>query len=394
MWPTVKTLKANFTSSRVYTVKVPGGPGSDGLYEELQDWVLSLLKPGQQKALVAYAGRVNLAAPPTFDNGGFSARQRPRRSESDQLRLRYDGSREQQIVVRGHKVKISVSDGNPAAGDGGKWKPPEIQFVAKSMAARDAVIEEIASVLKASRAQSKIPLFRMLNQWDEWERIDDLPARTLESVVLPGGQLERILGDVDQFLKNEDLYIKRSLPWHRGLLFEGPPGTGKTSVARAVASHFGLDIWYLPLADVKKDTSLIKTVMSVKSKSVLLLEDVDVFHAATSREEGFGGTTLSGLLNALDGIATPHGLITIMTSNKPETLDEALIRSGRVSTVEHFGLAGPDEISRLLSHWYGETVKIGVEGVEMIPSDVTDICTGHENAEDAVAEILSRMTGG
>ena len=396
VWPWVKVTRSKIDGHRLYTVKVPGGPGSDGLYDDLQEWVLSLLKPGQQKALVAYVsqrGRHSVGMP--FDDGGFSAR---RRAVEANLRLRYDGSREQQIVVRGHKVKINISDGNPAGGEGmnQKWRPPELVFSASSQEARDAVIEEIAAVMEANRAKQRQPVFRMLNQWDEWERIDDLPDRALDSVILPAGQLERVTGDIESFLASEDLYVKRSVPWHRGHLYEGPPGTGKTSVARAMACHFGLDVWYLPLADVKKDTSLIKTVMGVKSKSLLLLEDVDIFHAATSRQEGFGGTTLSGLLNSLDGIATPHGLITVMTTNTPEVLDDALVRAGRVDLVEHFGLAKRPEVERLISHWYEKDVRIEIEGFdekcEIAPSDVTEICKRHTEPFGAIAEITARLS--
>jgi len=70
-----------------------------------------------------------------------------------------------------------------------------------------------------------------------------------------------------------------------------------------------------------------------------LLEDVDVFHSATERDDEGSGVTLSGLLNALDGIATPRGLLTVTTTNDPSALDVAVIRPGRVDLSEQFGYA-------------------------------------------------------
>ena len=397
-WPWFKKGKNYVSNRRVYTVKVPGGHGSDGLYDELHEWMLSLLPPDQQKALVAYAARSNRVHEAVDD---FPHR---RRSDNDasRIRLRYDGSREQSITVRGHKIKISVTDGSPAGGDNKSWRPPEVVFSATSLAGRDAVILEISSILKASLLQSRIPVFRMLNQWDEWERIDDLPPRSLGSVILPDDQLERLTSDISRFLGSESAYSRRSVPWHRGHLYEGPPGTGKTSLARALACHFGLDMWYLTLAGIKSDSNLIKIIMNVKARSILLLEDIDVFHAATARGDELGGTTLSGLLNALDGIATPHGLITIMTSNNPDILDPALLRAGRVDLIEHFGLSGPDEIVRFIMHWYDlSSEKLeNILGLERLPAefrltaaDVTEICKQHEIAAGAIDSILNEASG-
>ena len=392
-WPTVKWARTTLKDRREYTVKVPDDSGDD-LYNELHEWVLSLLPPDKQKALVAYAAtRRRGWIPELDDDSGYRSRQRA----ASKLRLRYDGSRTQEISIRGCKVKVSVTDGNPA-GSGKSYQPPEIVFTTSSVRDRDAVLLEINSILLAKQEKSHTPVFRMLNQFDEWERLDDLPQRSLDSVILPPGQLEKLTADLSKFLASEPEYGRRSIPWHRGYLFEGPPGTGKTSAARALACHLGLDIWYLPLSGVKKDTDLIKIVLGVKGRSILLLEDIDIFHAAISRKDDFGTTTLSGLLNALDGIATPHGLITVMTSNEPEMLDPALLRSGRIDVSEYFGLAGPDEIVRHIAWWYDAPVSWlddasivdELHDIQMTPADVAETCKQYETPEEAVTAIIRR----
>lgn len=378
-WPAAKHLRDKARERSTYTVKITA---LDAIYDDLHEWVLGLLPPGDQRALVAWTtNRDNMMPTPE----GV-------RSAPPRLRLRYDGSREQTVTIAGHRIKVVVSDGEAAAGDS-KWrKPAEILFTATSVEAQRHLLDEISQVAQASHETKRQPVFRMLDQWGDWRRLDDLPDRALDSVILAQGQLERLIDDVSDFLNAESDYVRRCTPWHRGHLYEGPPGTGKTSVARAIASHFKMDIWYLPLADIQKDTNLLSVVNRISPRSMLLLEDADVFHAATQRDEGDSGVTLSGLLNALDGIATPHGLLTVLTTNTPDLLDAAVVRPGRVDLIEHLGFADRDQVSRLLSRWYGKRISVPGVGTwrkAVSPAQVVEACKRHDDdAAAALGDIL------
>ena len=374
-WPAVRWLRAQVHEHTSYTIKVPG---SDAVYDDLHEWVLNLLPPGQRRALVAWSSKLELIGEM------YSATTQP-----PLLRLRYDGTRQQVIRVAGHRIKVAVMDSPGSEDNARRWKPPEIVFTARSATARDALVAEISNVLRRSQEASRKPSFRMLDSWGDWQRLDDLPTRTLESVVLPKGQIERLVSDVERFLASEQEYLRKCIPWHRGHLYEGIPGTGKTSVARAIASHFGMDVWYLPLADVKKDGDLLRLVTRIASRSMLLLEDVDVFHAATTRDDD-AKVTLSGLLNSLDGIATPHGLLTVLTTNTPEVLDDAVVRAGRIDVTEHFACADADQVARLMSRYYGCPV-INGDGISgCSPAEVVEACKRHDSAEDALADLGAR----
>ena len=373
--PAAQDAYAQLRERRTYTVKMYG---TDDLYDDLHEWVLGLLPPVQQRALVAWTSRQHVAHPVALDE----------EPPAPSLRLRYDGSREQAITIGRHKIRVMVTDSHGDPEDR-RWRPPEITFTASSPAGRDALLAEIRRVQARSHGRDRKPVTRMLDRWGDWVQLDDLLPRTLESVVLPEGQMDRIVADVGRWLDAEAEYGRRYIPWHRAHLYEGDPGTGKTSVARAVASHYGMDVWYLPLGDMRRDGELLREINRIGPRSLLLLEDVDVFHAATDRDDDAPEkATLSGLLNALDGIATPHGLLTILTSNKPGVLDDALLRAGRVDLVEHFGPADAPQVAGLLSRWYGQDITVPAAAWGVFPAEVIEACKRHDDPAAAIAALL------
>jgi mitochondrial chaperone BCS1 len=162
--------------------------------------------------------------------------------------------------------------------------------------------------------------------------------------------------DIEIFRKSKRRYADLGVPYHRGYLLYGPPGTGKTSLVSALAAHFGLSIYSINLADFS-DRSLMNAVNQVSPNSILLFEDIDCMKSSKARvsppsmndgaqprneKENVGdknGVTLSGLLNVLDGFYAPTNVLFLMTTNKIETLDEALLRPGRIDYKLYLGKA-------------------------------------------------------
>lgn len=185
---------------------------------------------------------------------------------------------------------------------------------------------------------------------DGWESVEGYSPRLLESVVLEPGEREHLTEDVTLFRRSKQRYQRLGVPYHRGYLFYGPPGTGKTSLVSALAVHFGMSVYSVNLTDFN-DRSLMKAVSQVPANSVLLFEDIDCMKGSQTRVEPDkaqiaresapvqNGITLSGLLNVLDGFYAPTGVLFVMTTNRVETLDEALLRPGRIDYKLYMGKA-------------------------------------------------------
>lgn len=184
--------------------------------------------------------------------------------------------------------------------------------------------------------------------WGNWESDGYKKLRPLSTVVLPTGVAENVLEDMRRFRSRETWYRNLGIPWHRGYLFFGLPGSGKTSLAAALAGELGMDVYVLNLAGTgMTDERLQDLIGTVRQGSMVIMEDADCTIPQRDVVDGNRRITLSGLLNCLDGITSREGCIIVMTTNRRDTLDSALLRPGRVDFEMEFGYATHDQVSRL-----------------------------------------------
>jgi chaperone BCS1 len=221
---------------------------------------------------------------------------------------------------------------------------------------------------------------RLYSYNDGWDYLEGYAPRLLDSVVLQPGEKEHLVQDIANFRTSKQRYERLGVPYHRGFLLYGPPGTGKTSLVSAVAAHFGLSIYCLNLADLT-DRSLTVAVNDVPANSVLLFEDIDCMRSGKTREpmptngdstpedkkgkESAAertGVTLSGLLNVLDGFYAPTGMLFVMTTNRIEALDSALLRPGRIDYKLFLGAASDRQKIELYRRFFPETSECEARG--------------------------------
>jgi len=194
----------------------------------------------------------------------------------------------------------------------------------------------------------------------DWQPFGDAKRkRPLDSVILERGVKERIVQDVQAFLAARTWYLDRGIPYRRGYLLYGPPGTGKSSFIQALAGHLDFNIAILNVSERGlHDDRLSHLLSKVPPRTIVLLEDVDVAFANRKKRDadGYSGAnvTFSGLLNALDGVASAEERIIFLTTNYVERLDEALIRPGRVDMTVRLGEATEYQIEQLWDRFYAE----------------------------------------
>ena len=225
------------------------------------------------------------------------------------------------------------------------------------------------------------------NKNGEWSSSPSNNYRKLDTIVLKNNLKNRIKDDVQLFLNSEEWYQHRDIPYTRGYLFYGHPGTGKTSMIKGLSLFSKRHIHYLMLNEVHSDSELLDLVKVINFKeTILVIEDIDAMLNIVKSRESDKKTyqdyldekekskkmtadewdkleynkrkkstiTLSGLLNMIDGLFSSHGRILIMTTNHPEVLDSALIRPGRIDCKFLFDNCNSEQIGKLFEMFFNQ----------------------------------------
>ncbi|KAH6990320.1 BCS1 N terminal-domain-containing protein [Ilyonectria destructans] len=188
---------------------------------------------------------------------------------------------------------------------------------------------------------------------------DPRKKRPLASVVLDEGVKESVVNDVKDFMDRQQWYVDRGIPYRRGYLLFGPPGSGKTSFIQALAGELDFSVAMINLSEMgMTDDKLAYLLTKLPKRSLLLLEDADAaFVNRRQRDsDGYNGATVtfSGLLNALDGVAAGEERIAFLTTNHVDRLDPALIRPGRVDLMLRIGEATRFQAGQMWDRFYGD----------------------------------------
>ncbi len=165
------------------------------------------------------------------------------------------------------------------------------------------------------------------------------------------------LVEVVEFLKNPRRFSKVGARVPAGVLMSGPPGTGKTLLARAVAGEAGVPFFSISGSDfvemfVGVGAGRVRKMFAEAKKKapcILFIDEIDAVgrqrsgaNARTAHEER--EQTLNQLLVEMDGFKPNSGVVVIAATNRPDILDEALLRPGRFS--RHIVLQTPDLAGR------------------------------------------------
>lgn len=234
------------------------------------------------------------------------------------------------------------------------------------------LIEDMIAEFKYKPSPDKVGIYQLADQG--WNRMTDIPRRQLETVVMNKELKAKIIRDIEEFRGSREWYEQRGLPYKLSLMLHGIPGTGKSSLIKALASHFNMNVCIMQI-NMMTDNSIERALSSVPANSIVVIEDFDSAGATQARAgmankpmseqakqliktaqsepaptlapkftDIIGALTLSGLLNALDGVVSLNGTIIILTTNVAETLDPALVRAGRIDHSIELGMLTHAEV--------------------------------------------------
>ena len=157
----------------------------------------------------------------------------------------------------------------------------------------------------------------------------NVAQRSMDTIYCNKIVKKNLLDTLDYFKNNKNVYQELQVPHRLGILMYGKAGTGKTSMAKAIASYTNKDVMLIKTKDLD---NLEDTLRFLHKGMILLIEEIDTFvkkRSETSELSTEDATRLGNLLNLIDGISTPEDLIVIATTNYIDKLDDALIREGR-----------------------------------------------------------------
>jgi chaperone BCS1 len=211
-----------------------------------------------------------------------------------------------------------------------------------------------ARKLSSVKDNDKTKIYVMHEYGYKWVLASAKEPRTFESVILDTNLSEQIELDAKEFLNSQKWYASVGLPYRRGYLLFGPPGCGKTSFVSALAARLSLSICCLTLSSSElNDQTLNDRLHDAPGNAIVLLEDIDsVFVDRNVADAHQSRVTFSGLLNAIDGVASQEGRLFMMTTNHIEKLDPALLRPGRTDVRCEFKRASKKQITEMFHRFY------------------------------------------
>ncbi|MCM2395549.1 ATP-dependent zinc metalloprotease FtsH [Rhizobium sp. S95] len=210
------------------------------------------------------------------------------------------------------------------------WVLPVVVFFAlwsfffKGIAERQGM----GGLINIGKSRAKIYLERKTGvTFDDVAGIDEAKA-----------ELEEIVS----FLKDKDRYGRLGARIPKGILLVGPPGTGKTLMARAVAGEAGVPFFSISGSEfvemfVGVGAARVRDLFEqarAAAPCIIFIDELDALGRARNSFGGFGGNdekeqTLNQLLAELDGFDPRVGIVLLAATNRPEILDQALMRAGR-----------------------------------------------------------------
>ncbi|PYI12114.1 AAA-domain-containing protein [Aspergillus sclerotiicarbonarius CBS 121057] len=217
-----------------------------------------------------------------------------------------------------------------------------------------------------------------------------------------GGQHEtkrRLQKAVERPLKHPERMRRLNLNSKKGVLLYGPPGCSKTLTVKALATEAGLNFLAVKGAEIlsmyvgESERALREIFRKARSArpSIIFFDEIDAIASKRGSSSQGGVNVLTTLLNEMDGIEELKSVLVIAATNKPEVIDPALMRPGRLDNILYIGPPDYEARKEILTIWFRKSVIDPEVEVDVLASktegysgaEIVSIC---ETAGDAALD--------
>jgi len=236
---------------------------------------------------------------------------------------------------------------------------------------REIKMEDFIEVIKKYKPSVSLETLEQYEKFKmDYERKTgtDIPVTELiEKVTLNdvGGydQMKKELFEILEIqFKYSNLMAQMKIPPVRGILLYGPPGVGKTMMAKALANTLGVKLIMLSGAEIlyKGYEGAVAAVKEVFNRArenkpaIILLDEIDAIAPRREAYKSEGNKVVNQLLTEMDGIRTLRDVVVIATTNRIEDVDPALLRPGRFDKVVFMPLPNRDERRDIFEKYLGK----------------------------------------
>jgi ATP-dependent Zn protease len=204
--------------------------------------------------------------------------------------------------------------------------------------------------------------------------------KTYTRLVLDSKVKEEVINDLEYFLNNKDFYEDRNIPYTRGYLLYGPPGCGKTSLIKALAHKYKMNITTLKLNKIDDEYLNL-------NDSIVIIEDIDTYYnKRDSLKENIA--PFSKLLNLIDGVNSSSKRVLIITTNNLDAVDEALLRPGRCDKVVELKYPTKELVEEYLSNFFNTQIKLTNYNKNLSYAYLQNLCLTNKDNLDYVIQQL------
>lgn len=220
---------------------------------------------------------------------------------------------------------------------------------------------------------------QLSNSIISWNSFSIQTNKNFTNTILTEKVHKELLQDIENFTLSEDYYNKKGIPYKRGYLLYGVPGTGKTSIIKALASHYGMDIYLINLGDISTERDLIRIFQGTRDNNgyhIICFEDIDrcpflqknYYNERTTENHSLIRT----FLNELDGVVETPKRITFLTVNDKSVIDSipALSRPGRIDRHIELTYCDAKQLCQLYNHFTdsNDTLELDTLNLDITPA--------------------------